>query len=309
MSVVWITGAHGFIGRNLARYLSADGVTVVGIGHGQWPESEAKRWGVQAWVNGAIEPANLDLLLTNAGLPSLVFHLAGGASVGASIHAPLEDFSRTVGAGAQLFDWLRKESPKTGVVIVSSAAVHGAGHGGPIPPDGPLRPFSPYGNHKLMLEQLLRSYAENFGLSGVIVRLFSVYGPWLRKQLFWDLCTRLASGAKHLKLQGDGGELRDWTEIDDVSRLLALTANCAGSDVPVINGGTGIATSVNAVTEMVVRAWDQQVSIEFSGTVRPGDPYSLISTPCYINNEAFVWNCPVSEGIPKYVNWFKKNFS
>lgn len=309
MSVVWITGARGFIGRNLSRHLSAEGYTVLGIGYGQWPESEAKQWGVQNWVNGAIEPANLDLLLGNGGAPSVVFHLAGGSSVGASMHAPLEDFSRTVGTGAQLFDWLRKESPRTGVVVVSSAAVHGAGHSGPISPNGPLRPFSPYGNHKLMLEQLLRGYAENFDLSGVIVRLFSVYGPWLRKQLLWDLCTRLASGVERLKLGGDGGELRDWTEVDDVSRLLTRAANLAGRDVPVINGGTGIPTSVHAVAEMVVRAWGRQVSIEFSGDVRPGDPYSLVSTPCHLQGEPFVWDCPVYKGILRYVDWFKKNSS
>jgi UDP-glucose 4-epimerase len=309
MSVVWITGAHGFIGRNLARHLSANGTTVLGIGHGQWPESEARRCGVQAWVNGAIEPANLDLLVANAGVPSVVFHLAGGASVGASMHAPLEDFTRTVGTGAQLFDWLRKESPKTAVVVVSSAAVHGAGHSGPIPPDGPLRPFSPYGHHKLMLEQLLHSYAENFGLRGVIVRLFSVYGPWLYKQLLWDLCSRLAGGVKQLQLGGDGGELRDWTDVDDVSRLLVLAANFAGREVPVINGGTGIATPVHVIAEMVVRAWGRLVPVEFSGVIRPGDPYSLVSTPCHLEGKPFVWNCPVSAGIPRYVDWFKKIYS
>ncbi|MBS0173760.1 MAG: SDR family oxidoreductase [Nitrospira sp.] len=309
MSVVWITGAHGFIGRHLASYLRADGATVLGIGHGQWPESEARRWGVQAWVNGAIEPANLDLLVANTDLPSVVYHLAGGSSVGASMRAPLEDFTRTVGTGAQLFDWLRKESPGTAVIVVSSAAVHGAGHDGPISPDGPLRPYSPYGHHKLMLEQLLHGYAENFGLRGVIVRLFSVYGPWLYKQLLWDICSRLAAGAKYLQLGGDGGELRDWTEVEDVSRLLALSANLAGRDVPVINGGTGIATPVRAIAEMIVQAWGRQVPFEFSGVVRPGDPYSLVSTSCCLDGKPFEWSCHVSKGIPRYVDWFKKTCS
>lgn len=306
MGVVWITGAHGFIGRHLARHLAAGGATVLGIGHGHWPESEARRWGVQTWLNGAIEPANLDLLVTSGGSPSTVFHLAGGSSVGASMRAPLEDFTRTVSTGAQLFDWLRKEAPAAAVVVVSSAAVHGAGHAGPLEADALLLPFSPYGHHKLMLEQLTRAYADSFGLRSVIVRLFSVYGPWLYKQLLWDLCSRLAAGAESLQLGGDGGELRDWTEVGDVARLLHRAAAVASPTVPVINGGSGIATPVRDIAGMLVGAWGRPVPVEFSGVVRPGDPYSLVSAPCRIDGSPFAWQVPVAAGIPQYVDWFKK---
>lgn len=307
MTTVWVTGAHGFIGRHLARTLAASGARVFGIGHGHWPEIDARRWGVQTWLNGSIEAANLSLLAANSGGPDTVFHLAGGSSVGESLRAPLEDFSRTVGSAAQLFEWLRKEAPEASVVVVSSAAVHGAGHAGWIKADTPLRPFSPYGHHKRMLEQLTRSYADCFSLRAVIVRLFSVYGPWLYKQLLWDLCSRLAAGANRLQLGGDGGELRDWTEADDVARLLCCAATIATPKVPVINGGTGIATPVRNIASALVSAWGHPVPIEFSGVVRPGDPYSLVSAPCHIDGIPFVWRVPIADGIPQYMNWFKKN--
>lgn len=307
MAVIWITGAHGFIGRNLACHLADGGARVLGIGHGHWPDSEAHRWGLTSWLNSAIEPANLDQLAKNGGIPDAVYHLAGGSTVGASLRTPLEDFTRTVSTGAQLFDWLRKEAPEASIVVVSSAAVHGAGHVGPIDALAPLRPFSPYGHHKLMLEQLMQSYAENFGLRGVIVRLFSVYGPWLSKQLLWDLCSRLAGGAERLELGGDGGELRDWTDISDIARLLCLAESVASTDVPVINGGSGIATPVRDIARMLVEAWGgHTVPVEFSGIVRHGDPYSLVSAPCTFGGSPFVWQIPVSAGIPRYVNWFKK---
>lgn len=307
MAVIWITGGHGFIGRNLARHLAEGGARVLGIGHGHWPDSEAQRWGLSTWLNGAIEPANLDLLAKNGGPPDAVYHLAGGSAVGASLRAPLEDFTRTVGTGAQLFDWLRKEAPAASIVVVSSAAVHGAGHVGPIDAHAPLRPFSPYGHHKLMLEQLTRSYAESFGLRGVIVRLFSVYGPWLSKQLLWDLCSRLASGVQRLQLGGDGGELRDWTNVSDVAQLLHRAAAVASPNVPVINGGTGIATPVRDIANMLVDAWGRPVPVEFSGIVRAGDPYSLVSAPCHIEGSPFAWQVPIAAGIPQYVEWFKKS--
>lgn len=102
----------------------------------------------------------------------------------ASFANPLENFSRTVSTSARLLDWLRVAAPEARVVAASNAAVYGAQYDGPIEEDFATHPFSPYGHHKLMMEQLCREYADTFRLRCTIVRLFSVYGPWLRKQLF-----------------------------------------------------------------------------------------------------------------------------
>jgi len=47
-----------------------------------------------------------------------------------------------------------------------------------------------------------------------------VYGSELRKQLLWDVCRKLSAGAERLELGGTGGELRDWTSVDDVVRAI-----------------------------------------------------------------------------------------
>ena len=87
MAQIWITGTRGFIGRHLASWLSRQGHTVVGIGHGPWPTAEAQAWGVQRWLNGGIHASNLQQLLRDSGSPDYIFHLAGGSSVGASSKA------------------------------------------------------------------------------------------------------------------------------------------------------------------------------------------------------------------------------
>jgi nucleoside-diphosphate-sugar epimerase len=46
MSVIWVTGAKGFIGRNLCTYLSRKGDQVLGLGHGAWPSELAIESGV-----------------------------------------------------------------------------------------------------------------------------------------------------------------------------------------------------------------------------------------------------------------------
>src|SRR5204862_6555099 len=44
-----VTGAHGFLGRHAARHLSRQGWDVIGLGHGSWPHSEWRAWGLGEW--------------------------------------------------------------------------------------------------------------------------------------------------------------------------------------------------------------------------------------------------------------------
>ena len=308
MANIWITGAHGFIGQHLSRTLTQQGHTVVGVGHGAWPAAEAVAWGVSDWLNGDISASNLQALRTRHGQPDVVFHLAGGSTVGAAVANPREDFSRTVVSTAELLDWLRQESPQTRLVAVSSAAVYGAGHNGAITEAAPLRPYSPYGHHKLMMESLCRSYGSTFGTKTVVVRLFSVYGAGLRKQLLWDLCSKLEGGQTPVVLGGSGNELRDWTDVRDVVRALALLSAQASAEVPSFNVGTGVATSVRDITRQVMSAWAGAPQIdraEFSGQSRSGDPFSLQADASRLNALGFGWTRTLAQGLGDYVRWFK----
>ena len=307
MASIWITGAHGFIGQHLSRTLAQQGHTVVGVGHGAWPAAEAVAWGVSDWLNGDISASNLQALRTRHGQPDAVFHLAGGSTVGAAVANPREDFSRTVVSTAELLDWLRQESPQTRLVAVSSAAVYGAGHDGAITEAAPLRPYSPYGHHKLMMESLCRSYGSTFGTKAVVVRLFSVYGAGLRKQLLWDLCSKLEGGQTPVVLGGSGNELRDWTDVRDVVRALALLSAQASAEVPSFNVGTGVATSVRDITRQVMSAWAGAPQIdgaEFSGQSRSGDPFSLQADASRLNALGFGWTWTLAQGLGDYVRWF-----
>lgn len=307
MANVWITGAHGFIGRHLARGLASQGHAVAGIGYGAWPQAEAMRWGVSTWINGEISASNLGHMRQIAGPPDRVFHLAGGSSVGASFASPQEDFTRTVVCTAQLLEWLRQHAPASQLAAISSAAVYGAGHENPIHEETQPAPVSPYGTHKLMMEDLCRSYAANFGLQVILPRLFSVYGIHLKKQLLWDLCSKLSAGGK-VELGGSGNELRDWTDIRDVVQSLDQAIGLASSRSPVLNLATGQATSVREIATLVVHNWgdaDASVPIRFSGQSRAGDPFSLVANVDQMHARGIRCAIPVTQGIAEYVDWFR----
>jgi UDP-glucose 4-epimerase len=277
MAEIWITGARGFIGRHLARECASRGHRVHGIGHGSWLDAERNAWGITGWLNSEVTSAGLDVLASQQGSPDVLFHLAGGSSVGASVAAPREDFARTVVATAELVEWLRTRAPATRVVAASSAAVYGDGWDAPIPVTAAVRPCSPYGAHKAAMETMLAGHARSFGLRFAIVRLFSVYGPGLEKQLLWDLCTRLAAGHAQITLGGTGDEVRDFVYIADAARLLANAAESAGVDCPVFNGGRGVAVSVRRLAEALICAWPARVTLGFSGESRSGDPRRLVA--------------------------------
>ncbi|NEV02247.1 NAD-dependent epimerase/dehydratase family protein [Bradyrhizobium uaiense] len=304
--IVWVTGANGFIGRHLVHQLAGAGHAVHGVGHGALDATEARQLGLRSWVNGEIDAANLNALAAAHGLPGRVFHLAGGSSVGVSIERPFEDFSRTVASTARLLEWLRGSAPNCAVIAASSAAVYGADHFGPIAESAVPTPMSPYGQHKSMMEQLCRSYAQSFGIRCTVVRLFSVYGPNLRKQLLFDICSRLQAREQELTLGGTGNEIRDWTDVRDVARLLASVAEPSSQETfRIINGGSGRGTSVADIAAGLIRQWGSKTVVRYSGISRPGDPASLLADDAMLRRVGFDWRIPLDQGLADYVTWFK----
>ena len=226
--------------------------------------------------------------------------------MGASIANPYEDFTRTVATTAELLEWMRLWARNARLISVSSAAVYGAGHTGPIREEQVLLPFSPYGYHKLMMENLCLSYAANYGLSVRVVRLFSVYGSWLKKQVLWDMCSSLASGTRQLVLGGTGEELRDWTDVRDVVRALEFAMGLASDPdaMAVFNVGSGEATSVGRIAAMVLESWPAPAKVVFNGKARPGNPCSLVADGWFLRKKGFAWSVPVNSGVRDYVRWY-----
>lgn len=305
MSTVWITGARGFVGRHLARRLKGEGAAVGGLGHGAWRSEDSAAWGVAQWINGDITQSNLDLLAQQSGVPQVIYHLAGGSSVGLSLQAPEEDFYRSATSAVRLLEWARNHGQGCRLVLASSAAVYGAGHDASIAESAAAQPFSPYGYHKRAAELLFESYAHNFGLATATVRLFSVYGPELRKQLLWDLCGRLRAAPQELTVAGTGGETRDFIHVSDAAAFLAAAAAQAGPQGYLLNAGTGQGLSVRQIAEALVRAWGLTTQLRFNGQSRVGDPCHLVADIARARGLGLAPAVGWIQGAAEYVNWYR----
>ncbi|QDT03490.1 GDP-6-deoxy-D-mannose reductase [Rubripirellula lacrimiformis] len=309
MSTILVTGARGFIGRTLAVQLSRSDNAVVGIGHGSISQPRYHSFGLTEWINGEIDHANLQLIQRRCGQIDSIFHLAGGSHVGRSFENPAEDFLRTVVAAGQLLEWVRLTCPHVPIVIVSSAAVYGAGHIGPIAEDARLNPFSPYGTHKAMLESLAKSYCDNFGLRIAICRLFSVYGEGLEKQLIYDLCCKAETVQKNnldtLALGGTGNELRDWIHVQDVAELLQQIHPACSEACPIFNGGSGTGVSVSDVASVFTKSWGGELKASFNQQQRSGDPKSLVASTHRLKEIGFAPKIDLASGIGRVIESFR----
>jgi len=307
----WVTGAYGFIGRRVAKELSSHNCKVYGLGHGGWPQSEWRQWGLDFCVNGDLNASNLNFLKEKFSTPEEIYHLAGGSSVSAAFQNPQEDFNRNVAATSKLLEWVRQESPATKVIVSSSAAVYGNGHSHKIKETQLPAPYSVYGHNKAMTEDLCSIYAANYGLKIVIARIFSVYGAGLKRQLLWDICTKLTAKPTVLQLSGSGDESRDWMHVDDTVLALKNAIHIASDEVPVINIGTGKGISVRKVAKLIIDNWEpgshvKQCRIEFDGTIRAGDPFSLIADTSKLSSLGVDLERELITGIREFITWYKE---
>jgi UDP-glucose 4-epimerase len=299
--VALVTGAHGTIGRHVARTLAERGWRVVGIGHGTWEAGEAGAWGLADWLEADV---SLQALGSLGIQPRLVLHCAGSGAVGLSLTDPYLDFSRTVGTTAAILEYLRVHAPDAALVYPSSAAVYGVSERMPMPEDLPMRPASPYGMHKRVAEELVFEHARFFNLRCAVVRLFSIYGEGFRKQLLWDACRRIQ--ADEVEFFGTGNETRDWLHVADAAALLVEAANHAGTECTVVNGGFGVPVTVRDVVSELFRLMGRVDSPVFRGTARAGDPSHYHADM----RRALAWNWAPTvswrEGLARYVAWFRE---
>jgi UDP-glucose 4-epimerase len=285
MRTALVTGGAGFLGTAVVRTLEREGVEVVVAGTGT--------------VADPLTSARIAAALVN--VPEIVVHCAGTSSVAASVADPAGERAKTVAPFAELLEQLRLRAPEARVVLLSSAAVYGNAALVPTPEMAALAPLSPYGEDKRECEELCRAHGSA-GHAAAIVRLFSVYGNGLRKQLLWDACCKARSG--NPAFAGTGAEQRDWLHVTDAAALILVVAARASRAVPVVNGGAGHGVAVRDVVGQVCRELGASEP-RFSGEVRVGDPQRYVADITRARGLGWVPEVELQRGITDYVTWFR----
>ena len=292
MSVVVVTGAAGYIGGQIALQLIDTGHNVIGVDQSPLPRHLQ---GLMQFVQADID-SDQALMSMLEDMPDAVIHCAGTSLVGPSIKNPSDYYANNFVKTKRLADFIIQALPRTRLIFSSSAAVYGEPVLTPCHEVDPAQPISPYGQSKLMVEWMLESYRQAYGLDYVAFRYFNACGADPRSR------HGQAPGATHIiarvlesirdnrefTLNGnsyptaDGTCVRDYVHVADIANahILALS-----SVVPsgVYNLGSSAGTSNHEIIVAAERITGQQLNVTV-GPQREGDPAMLTASADKFNS-------------------------
>ncbi|HXH91984.1 MAG TPA: NAD-dependent epimerase/dehydratase family protein [Thermoanaerobaculia bacterium] len=264
---VMLTGAGGFLAGHFATAFAAAGWQTFGIGR----SDRDNQAGLFSELTLA-DLSDLGAITSFAGrvAPDVLVHLAAPASVAESIDDPLADLQAHIIPTANVLYALRRSSPATRVLLISSAAVYGSPASLPISEDTRLAPISPYGFHKLQQELLFDQYAALHGLRTCKARIFSTYGERLRRLAVWEIARRALAG--NPEVFGTGEESRDYLDVTEAARAVVCIADRAPFEGEAINVASGADVSVATVAAEIFRLVGLSEAPRFTGKTLPGNP-------------------------------------
>lgn len=299
---VLVTGVAGFIGGHFAEYYITQGYNVIGVDNK--PKDQISTTKLFEYKQLTLPDDQLHSLIQKH-KPDICIHCAGGSSVGFSVEKPYKDFNSSALVTFHLLDSLRKFSPECKTIYPSSAAVYGNPISLPISENHPLKPISPYGYHKILCEAICNEFSQLYNLNIYILRIFSAYGPGLRKQILWDIFNK-SKKENQLVLYGTGKETRDFIYIDDIINAADIILNSSVNNYDVYNMASGQETSIQDLAELIVKELNIDIPIVFNKITRKGDPKNWRADISKIKNLGFEPKIRLEDGIVKLKEWFEK---
>jgi len=303
--MIFITGGAGYIGSHTCVELLNAGheVTVFDNFSNSQPESLARVARITGknvtLIEGDIrDKASLQAALKNSGADAVI-HFAGLKAVGESVAQPLRYYDNNVLGTVKLLEAMQACEVKK-LVFSSSATVYGDPQRLPLTEDHPLSATNPYGQTKLVIENMLREVAQSdaswqFG----ILRYFNPVGAHASGQIGEDpqgipnnlmpFVAQVAIGKRpFLNVWGndyatpDGTGVRDYIHVVDLAlgHLAALQKLQRDNTGFAVNLGTGIGYSVLDMVHAFEAASGKPVPYQISPR-RPGDVAACYADPAY----------------------------
>ncbi|MCC6669826.1 MAG: GDP-mannose 4,6-dehydratase [Planctomycetes bacterium] len=232
MKEVLVTGGAGFVGSHVVDALLARGDRVrvlddLSTGRRANLPSDAHRLSI---VEGSILDAAL-VAEACAGADAIV-HFAALPSVSRSVVDPVASHEVNATGTLRILDAARAR--RTRVIYAGSSSAYGDQDAAAKHEEMRERPLSPYAASKLAGELYCRAFARVYGLPVVVTRFFNVYGPRQVPDSPYSgviaaFCHALCVG-RAPRIEGDGGQARDFTYVSDVVRgvLLAVDGGTEG---------------------------------------------------------------------------------
>ena len=291
MSVL-VTGGAGYIGGHMTLGLLDAGENVVVLDNLSTGFAWAVPEGARLVVGDTGDKELTARLIREHGVDAIA-HFAAKIVVPESVSDPLGYYLNNVSNARTLIEAAVEGGVKT-FIFSSTAAVYGETGAEPVPEEAPLKPISPYGRSKLMVEWMLEDASKAYDFRYVALRYFNVAGADPKGRLGQStpnathlikravqtalgLCPRIEIFGDDYPTR-DGTCVRDYIQVTDLidAHLAALAYLRAGGASVVCNCGYGHGETVREVVEVVKRVSGVDFPVHLSGR-RAGDPAAIVA--------------------------------
>ena len=324
-----VTGAAGFIGFHCCDRLLARGEAVIGLDSlDPYYDPQLKRDRIEALrtAHGTAftflpvdfaDDAMLEEALAGQTI-ARILHLGAQAGVRYSLEQP-RAYARANLLGHLNILELARAREVTHLVYASSSSVYGGSTVLPFRVGNRVdRPISLYAATKRADELMSETYAHLYRLPQTGLRFFTVYGPWGRPDMAMWLFTSAIFEGRPLRLFNGGRMERDFTYIDDIVEgvIAALDRPPAddgalkpgGSLGPhaLYNLGNSRAEPLEKVVALIERACGR-LAIRVEEPMQPGDvPATFADIAAAVADLGFSPRVGVAEGVPRFVDWYRR---
>ena len=265
-----ITGANGYIGSSLVKFLTEKSYDVTGVSR-----SEFKNFPGKKLICNDIKKYEtwLEILKLN----NVIFHLAGNTSVYASEVNPEESLLSTVLPIDHLIRAAIELKVKPRIVFASTATVYGVLPKLPVSERQKTKPVTTYDIYKLFAEQQLAIASEAGIIDAVSLRLSNVFGPspavsTSNDRGILNKSVIKALESNNLNYYGHGNYLRDYVYISDVVNALFLCGISDDFHGKIYNIGSGVGTSIKKAMQTVAKLTNKITSKSVSVKSVPWPP-------------------------------------
>jgi len=265
-----VTGGAGFIGNAVTAELLRHGyeVTVLDIAV---PHVEHK--GLN-YINADVLDINVvRRVLIDYNIDSVI-HLVGLPEVKKCQENPDLSFKLNTYSVQNVIEAMRLVACRK-IIFASSATVYGNPDRNPVKETDLPNPTSIYGYHKFMGELVVRSYAKEYDIKGVILRLFNVFGgnPVRGKDVI-SVFLRKIKEKKPLTVYGPN-KFRDFINVDEVAQiisasLLKMEEITCEDPVPIINVGSGEPLKIVEIANFIEKNVTDPIEIKIIDTEDDG---------------------------------------
>jgi len=312
MKRILITGAAGFIGFHLARYLKDRGDQIIGLDNfNSYYDVHLKKRREAALLQEGIEIIEADIQKTSL-LKDLIakhqithlVHLAAQAGVRYSFANPEDYVSSNLQGFASILEACRV-TPSIKLIYASSSSVYGLNEKIPFSVDDRTdQPANLYGATKKANEVMAHAYHHLYGLSTTALRYFTAYGPWGRPDMAYYRFTKHICEGTPIQIFNRGKMRRDFTYIDDIVKGTAAAIDLGAAN-EIFNLGNNRPIDLLYLVDLLEDALQKKAIKEFL-PMQPGEvteTYADIEKSIRILN--FHPTVQLEEGILRFIDWFK----